>query len=89
LVGCSQPEDGEGPSIVAPCCPAHMPRESAVSLYTEPEISRRRGAAKADKGRELPAPNYRPRESVPVERDAFAALDAALAAFMPATEERG
>ena len=34
----------------------------------------RRRAGKADKGRELPAPNYRPRESV-------AALDDALRAF--------
>jgi hypothetical protein len=33
--------------------------------------------------------NYRPREAVVVERDAGAALDAALAAFMGAIEDQG
>jgi hypothetical protein len=52
-------------------------------------ISRGRGhspgrRAQAGKGRELPGANYRPRDS-----DPGAALDAALAAFMPATEDRG
>jgi hypothetical protein len=42
---------------------------------------------KAEKGRELPVGNYRPREAVVVERDAGEALDAALAAFMGAIEE--
>jgi hypothetical protein len=44
---------------------------------------------KAEKGRELPGGNYRPREAVVVERDAGAALDAALAAFAGVMEEEG
>jgi hypothetical protein len=44
---------------------------------------------KADKGRDLPVGNYRPREAVVVERDAGEALDAALAAFMGAIEDQG
>jgi hypothetical protein len=39
---------------------------------------------KAEKGRELPGGNYRPRD-----RDPGAALDAALAAFMGAIEDQG
>jgi hypothetical protein len=50
---------------------------------------RRLRPGKADKGRELPGGNYRPRESVPTERSAGAALDAALAAFMGAIEDQG
>jgi hypothetical protein len=43
---------------------------------------------KAEKGRELGGANYRPREPV-VERDAGAALDAALRAFADVVEEDG
>jgi hypothetical protein len=44
----------------------------------------RRRAAKADKGRELAAPNYRPREPA-----AAGDIDAALRAIAYATEDEG
>jgi hypothetical protein len=50
---------------------------------------RRARPGKAEKGRELPGGNYRPREAVVVERDACEALDLALAAFAEVIEDQG